>query len=175
MFLKLTMFLEKFLTPALVFLDLKVIRNRKGKIWLPQLIKRSSFLIEVKRLISDLRPVTNGHHLVRIGDGDGGYLVPDDLLNIEGCFSAGSDKIMVFESHLADVYGIKSHILDKLEKKPEELSDFQEFRNGWLSTFNGTENVTLKTWVDETNLKDSLYHNAYPSLPRVGSGNRSSS
>jgi hypothetical protein len=88
-------------------------------------------------------------------DGDGGYLVPDDLSNIDGCFSAGSDGIMHFEKHLASEYRIKSYILDKIDKKPLELSDLQEFRHGWLGVENNQETVTLERWLIESNLDKS--------------------
>lgn len=111
---------------------------------------------EIEDLFLDLRPQANGFRLIRIGgDEDGGYLVPDDLSNIDGCFSPGSDKIMHFEKHLAEEYGIKSYILDKIEKKPSKLSDLQEFRDGWLGTVNDHETVTLERWLIEANLDKS--------------------
>lgn len=111
---------------------------------------------EIQDLFLELRPYFNGHPLIRIGeDGDGGYLVPDDLSNIDGCFSAGSGKIMHFEKHLASEYGIKSYILDKIDKKPVELSDLQEFRHGWLGVENNQETVTLERWLIESNLDKS--------------------
>jgi len=42
---------------------------------------------EVHELIRSLHPVDSGTELIRLGpQGDGGYLLPDDLDGIEYCF-----------------------------------------------------------------------------------------
>lgn len=88
-----------------------------------------------------------GFELLRTGgDGDGGYLVPGGLENIEACFSVGSDKVMLFESNLAQNYSIKSYILDKIEKKPAELTDLQIYWESWLGITIDKETVTLEDW-----------------------------
>lgn len=137
--------------------NLKAIRQIHGKkFWYPKVVIRSNFMKEIQELFLQLRPYSNGYPLIRIGeDGDGGYLVPNDLSGIDGCFSAGSDKIMHFEKHLAFEYGIKSYILDKIEKKPKDLTDLQEFRDGWLGTENNDETVTLESWLSEVTLDNS--------------------
>ena len=49
--------------------------------------------------------------LIRVGgNGDGGYLVPDILDNIDYCFSAGVGEISTFEKELSEIYQIKSYI-----------------------------------------------------------------
>jgi hypothetical protein len=41
-------------------------------------------------LIRSLHPIDSGVPLIRLGpDGDGGYLIPDDLNGIQYCFSPG--------------------------------------------------------------------------------------
>jgi hypothetical protein len=58
---------------------------------------------DVRDLIRALRPVDGGIELVRIGpDGDGGYLVPDDLDGIRYVFSPGVSNESGFEAALAD-------------------------------------------------------------------------
>ena len=142
---------ERLLSPILRLVDLKASRNQAGI--LPKFVKRSWFLQELQDLLLNLRPHSNGYTLIRVGgNGDGGYLIPDDLTNIEACFSAGSDKLMDFEKHLESEYGIKSFILDKAEKKPFGLSEYQEFRDGWLGTVDDSQTVTLETWMSEAKL-----------------------
>jgi hypothetical protein len=57
----------------------------------------------VRALLQRLRPLDPGIELVRIGpDGDGGYLVPDDLEGIRHVFSPGVSNESGFEAALAD-------------------------------------------------------------------------
>ena len=53
---------------------------------------------EFARAIALLSPVEAGRQLVRIcDDGDGGYLLPDDLKDIVACLSPGADDWISFE------------------------------------------------------------------------------
>lgn len=57
----------------------------------------------VERLIKRLQPRTCAAGLVRLGPaGDGGYLVPNDLLGIEACFSPGVSTVSGFEEDCAN-------------------------------------------------------------------------
>jgi hypothetical protein len=68
---------------------------------LARLHLRGSRLIseaEFARVISWLSPVEAGHSLVRVGDdGDGGYLLPDDLEDIAACLLPEIDDRISFE------------------------------------------------------------------------------
>jgi hypothetical protein len=73
---------------------------------------------EIFGLISKLHPLKSNARLIRVGpNGDGGYLVPDDLVNIEACFSPGVDAVSQFEY---DCYnrGMKIFMADNSVKKP---------------------------------------------------------
>jgi hypothetical protein len=138
-------------------MGIKIVLGGSSNFYSPRMILISNFKRELQSLFLRLKPQTNGFELLRIGGvGDGGYLVPDDLEGIEACFSAGSDKVMLFESDLAQSYGIKSYILDKIEKKPVELTELQMYREGWLGTVTDGENITLQDWLRETNHHDSV-------------------
>jgi hypothetical protein len=52
---------------------------------------------EVREFIAKLHPLTTEHPLIRMGEGDGGYLIPDDLNGITACFSPGVDNRATFE------------------------------------------------------------------------------
>ena len=60
-------------------------------------------------------------NLIRLGnEGDGGYLIPDDLNGIEACFSPGVADNVNFEKALAE-RKIPSYLLDKsINKLPEK-------------------------------------------------------
>ena len=56
---------------------------------------------KVKNLINSLKVYDLGHKLVRIGPkGDGGYLVPSILDEIDFCFSPGVGNSIKFEEDL---------------------------------------------------------------------------
>jgi hypothetical protein len=80
---------------------------------------------DVLDLIARLRPQDCGKDLIRIGgDGDGGYLLPDDLQGIQHCFSPGVGAVADFESHLASL-NIRSFLADySVDSLPTERPEF---------------------------------------------------
>jgi hypothetical protein len=66
----------------------------------------------LESLLHKLYPMSTDKELIRLGpEGDGGYLVPDDLAEIEACFSPGVSVISGFEKACADL-GIKVFLAD---------------------------------------------------------------
>jgi hypothetical protein len=106
---------------------------------------------DVNDLLTRLRPQDNGHSLIRVGGpGDGGYLIPDDLLGITELFSPGSNRLSNFEREVAERWQIKSYICDSIEEKPEDLSDFQDFTPAWIGPYtDGEKLISLAHWVEE--------------------------
>ena len=85
------------------------------------------------RFLESLKPLDNGHKLVKIGDdADGGYLLPNDFDGIDYCFSPGSGGQWSFERHLSETFGITSFILAEPTSKPKNLNNKQVWRNGLL-------------------------------------------
>jgi hypothetical protein len=106
---------------------------------------------DVIDLLTRLRPQENGYSLIRVGGvGDGGYLIPDDLLGITELFSPGSNRLSNFEREVAERWQIKSFICDSIEEKPDDLSDFQDFISAWVGPYNdGEKLISLAQWVEE--------------------------
>ena len=104
---------------------------------------------EIIALLERLRPVNNGHQLIRIGGpSDGGYLVPDDFEGIEECFSPGSNLLWSFEKSLQTQFGIRSFMCDTLDQKPSDLTNFQEFTQGWVGPYSdGQKFISLGDWM----------------------------
>ena len=86
--------------------------------------------------------------LIRVGgNGDGGYLVPDILDNIDYCFSAGVGEISTFEKELSEIYQIKSYMADaSVNSPPHEDKNFF-FIKKFLSSKTKFEFITLKDWL----------------------------
>ncbi|MCP9778590.1 MULTISPECIES: FkbM family methyltransferase [unclassified Cyanobium] len=90
--------------------------------------------------------------LIRIGgDSDGAYLIPDDLADIEACFSPGVDSFKRFEDQLLWEYGIQSYLCD-FSANPNDLDTalvevMQTFEKKWLDVDDSANSITLDNWV----------------------------
>jgi len=102
---------------------------------------------ELQSLLNKLKPVTCGKDLIRLGpDGDGGYLVPNDLEGIKACFSPGVDRISGFESDCANM-GMNVYMADKSVEKPPELHELFHFTKKYLGVTTDDDFMTLDDWV----------------------------
>ena len=73
---------------------------------------------DLLKLIRQLYPIDPGLPLIRLGpDGDGGYLVPDDLEGIEACFSPGVSHTSGFEQDCSR-RGMRVFLADASVDKP---------------------------------------------------------
>lgn len=104
---------------------------------------------DLLELIGKLRPQDCGIDLIRIGGpGDGGYLVPDDLNEIEYCFSPGINTISDFENQLAD-RGIRSFLADYSVDAPPILRPEFTFDKKFIGSTNTDEFWTLAFWKNK--------------------------
>ena len=120
----------------------------------------------IKKLIPEidlLKPRECPFKLIRIGGNkDGAYLIPDDLLGIEACFSPGVSNSKDFEDHLASKYKIKSHMCDYSSDiakfKTKIIKGFQTFEKKWLDIKNNENCINLDDWVEKysPNSQDDL-------------------
>jgi len=104
---------------------------------------------DVEALLRRIHPVTTEHELIRIGcDGDGGYLVPDDLAGIQACFSPGVDNRATFEEALL-ARGIRCHLADaSVDQNP--IDDARcTFRKRYLGVVNNDVFITADRWLDD--------------------------
>jgi hypothetical protein len=87
-----------------------------------------------------------GRELIRVGgNGDGGYLIPDDLDGIEYCFSPGVGPTSAFESDLAD-RGISSFLADySVDFLPLPRPEFT-FDKKYLGASDSSHTFTLAAW-----------------------------
>jgi hypothetical protein len=96
-----------------------------------------------------MRPATTGRPLIRIGgDGDGGYLVPDDLQGIVACFSPGVAATVAFETDLAD-RGIRSFMIDGSIQALPKAHPLFHFEAKFLGVSDAPGYTSLTTWVQD--------------------------
>ncbi|PZF78807.1 hypothetical protein DK847_03150 [Aestuariivirga litoralis] len=101
------------------------------------------------------RPCDAGVPLIRIGgDGDGGYLVPDDLAGIRACFSPGVSSVSDFEADLAQ-RGIRSFLADHAVERPALDNALFDFEKLFIGPGAAQNAVSLADWVDRKWRDDS--------------------
>jgi hypothetical protein len=106
-------------------------------------------LVEIAQVLGSFRPFDTGYDLIRAGNnGDGGYLIPNDLDESDLLFSPGSDRLADFENYLAKNYGIKSVIIDTQDKKPLNLEPGVTFDSGWIQAWTDPKGTSLDDWIN---------------------------
>ncbi len=86
--------------------------------------------------------------LIRAGStGDGGYLIPDDLQDVDCCFSPGVDVTAGFEKWLAENYQIKSFMADASVDGPPFENEFFDFEKKYLGAIDNEDFLTLTSWM----------------------------
>ena len=112
-------------------------------------VSRGTGVDKLQFFFNKIKPVTTNHKLVRIGgNGDGGYLVPDDLIGIQTCFSPGVSFAAYFENELAG-RGIKSYMADFSVEKTPITNDFFSFEKIFIGFENQPHFINLDNWVQK--------------------------
>ncbi len=105
---------------------------------------------DVKNIVEKLKPIYSGHNLRRLGPkGDGGYLVPDDLIGITTCFSPGVCLISGFEKDCASL-GMKIFMADNSVEKPIESDESFHFIKKHLGVVTNENFMTIDDWVNNS-------------------------
>ncbi len=105
---------------------------------------------ELEGLIRSLQPLDSGVELIRLGpDGDGGYLLPDDLDGIEYAFSPGVSTESGFEADLADA-GLRVFLADYSVDRPAEINTNFVFDKKFVGCLSGETFMTLDEWKNAT-------------------------
>lgn len=105
---------------------------------------------DLVELMRKLRPISPGCDLIRVGpEGDGGYLVPDDLADIEACFSPGVAGISGFERDCAD-RGMQVFLADKSVDGPESSHDRFSFTKKFIGATTSSGFMTMDDWVESS-------------------------
>jgi hypothetical protein len=100
----------------------------------------------LRDLLKALRPVDPGIELVRIGpDGDGGYLVPNDLEGIAHAFSPGVSTESGFEAELAE-HGLQVFLADYSVEGPAIGHPRFVFDKRFVGCLTDERYITLDDW-----------------------------
>jgi len=103
-------------------------------------------LDDVRSFLRALRPIDGGCELIRLGpDGDGGYLVPDDLAGIEYAFSPGVSTESGFEAALV-ARGQRVFLADHSVDGPAEANPGFSFEKKFVGGITDDTYITLEQW-----------------------------
>ena len=103
-------------------------------------------------------PIKTEIPLIRLGgDGDGGYLIPDDLKGVVACFSPGTGPTTSFESDLYERSGIKSHLCDPTVAPPSKQPYLKSFLSKFLGPYTTEDTISFQDWIErmQPETKDS--------------------
>src|SRR5262245_55497579 len=101
----------------------------------------------VRDLISALHPLTCNRELIRLGpNGDGGYLVPNDLEGIEACFSPGVGDVAGFELDCAK-RGLNVFLADGSVESPPTTHERFTFCKKYIGATTESDFLSLEDWV----------------------------
>jgi hypothetical protein len=102
---------------------------------------------EIQDFVAKLVPHDLGVPLCRIGgQGDGGYIVPDDLEGIASCFSPGVADTANFELELYH-RGVNSFLADYSVDGPPPALPACDFTKKFVGAFDSPQAMTLDHWV----------------------------
>lgn len=102
---------------------------------------------ELTDLIDRLRPLATNLDLIRLGpDGDGGYLVPDDLDGIEACFSPGVSDSSDFELACAQ-RGMEVFLADWSVEGPATRHERFHFTKKFVGATTSERFMTVADWA----------------------------
>lgn len=110
-------------------------------------IRRTTSEPLLKAFFERIKPIRTQFDLIRVGgNGDGGYLVPNDFEGIKVCFSPGVSITSTFEDDLAR-RGIKSYMADYSVDGPPSANPLFDFEKLFLGAENNNVYITLDSWV----------------------------
>ncbi|WP_035716642.1 FkbM family methyltransferase [Christiangramia echinicola] len=107
---------------------------------------------QLRSFIDELKPVKTNFNLIRLGgELDGGYLIPDDLIGVNVCFSAGVGPSSDFEKDCAD-RGMKIYMADASVSGPAIKDERFNFIKKFIGPKNRKDFITLEKWVSSTKM-----------------------
>jgi len=135
-------------------------------------IEKKTKRMDISKVIKKLLPYEIGINLIRLGDdGDGGYLIPDDLANLDKNYSAGIGLLTKFENDLQNKYSIDSMMLDFNNINKNILPKNSQFFKKKLSLFSNENQITINDWIDnkdeEIILKIDIEGDEYMNLASI--------
>lgn len=108
---------------------------------------------ELRSFLKKLYPVKTDKKLIRVGSkGDGGYVIPDDLVGIDALFSPGVGSKQDFDFECANK-GIKVFMADASVDGPVDSHENFTFTKKYISALDTDEFMSMDEWLNNADLK----------------------
>jgi hypothetical protein len=102
----------------------------------------------LKQFFDKINPINIEEGLIRIGvEGEGGYLVPNDLSGVSACFSPGVSTEVSFDLDLAE-RGMSCYLADFSVDGPPVTHPKFDFEKKYVGPEDGEIYFTLEEWVN---------------------------
>jgi hypothetical protein len=102
---------------------------------------------ELQSLLKKFYPRSSDKKLIRLGPKtDGGYLVPNDLVGVEACFSPGVSSVSGFEKDCAEL-GMRVFLADESVEGPASEHELFFFTKKYIGATSNDDFMTLDDWV----------------------------
>jgi hypothetical protein len=109
---------------------------------------QSSTPADLDSFFQNTKPLLTNYELIRAGDdSDGGYLIPNDLEDIDFCFSPGVSAEASFENFLTQ-RNIPCFLADYSVEAPPFENKLFDFEKKYLGTADSEMFTTLDSWVN---------------------------
>jgi len=104
---------------------------------------------ELRGMLTRLRPLKFNGSLSRFGpDWDGGYMLPEDVRQVDVVFSPGVSSSSTFELAFASL-GIPCFLADASVDGPLQKHELFNFQKKFLGNSNNADTITLESWVTD--------------------------
>jgi hypothetical protein len=109
---------------------------------------------ELKEFLKNLYPVKINKELIRVGSrADGGYIISDDLKNIEALFSPGVGSKQDFDLECAN-RGMKVFMADASVEGPVVSHSNFVFTKKFIGALDNQQYMSIENWIKNSNLRD---------------------
>jgi hypothetical protein len=127
----------------------------RGKKFLLKKLYKEPNKADIESLVQSLKPWQTENKLIRLGGNhDGGYLLPDDLEDIEACFSPGVGTRSTFEKDCAGL-GMKVFMADGSVEKPLLNDDKFNFTKKFIGQRTKGNFLSLQDWIDSSQIENN--------------------
>lgn len=109
---------------------------------------------ELKDLLKKLHPVKINIPLIRMGSkADGGYIIPDDMSEIEALFSPGVGLKQDFDFECAE-NGMKVFMADASVEGPINPHKNFSFEKKFIGLLDNQTSMSMETWIQNSKIKN---------------------
>lgn len=139
-------------------------------------VEKKTSTKDISRILKKILPYKIDLDLIRLGENnDGGYILPNDLKDIDQNYSAGVGFLTQYENDLEQKYSINSSMLDFNDIDRKIFPNNSKFIKKKLSLNSNVNEISINEWIEERHkeivLKMDIEGDEYLSLANISDHN----